>query len=219
MKDYLVEQKGKFILGYVVDEDKITIIYADGSKIKRSISENKEIVESLNHVMENQIMELDNEDKGIELNSKLSDKFTRNIIEAVGLGAFTIGSIMVLPVSVAIPLSTVFLGRITYNTIKYSNLKKVKNDFDKNVLFVNNKKEINEELSNQSNENLELNLNRKNKELLADNFCKLNINSVEYTKLNELKDLVNYLEKSKELDELINKPKVLRKERITKDNN
>lgn len=211
MKDYLIKkeeknEKGEFILNYKIEDDQVTIYYADGSNLIKKM--NKETIESLNEKLKEQLIKQNELGKEKYIDSTLYDHKTRCYVELPIASSLAIMYGLTYDTSLLV-FSTLFSAITIRELLVSDKLSKLLKDFKKNLLFTENEKFINEQLSNLNNDEVEINLSKNINELLINCDNSLDINKIDKTSLKEIKKLIKFLEKNKNVEEV--KSKTLKK--------
>lgn len=194
MKDYSIgKNSGKhFILNYIIIGNKLIVYYAndDVDTFDYSIEKEKEILERMKY----QVTSSKNFYDG--LNTKLEIFLKLLINEILLFIMFVIGSMSIkltlipnIIGSILLPISIIITG------YKLNKCNKIRNDFKKHLLFINNEDYLNNIIRNdiESTKELEEKLRRKVNNNESNNF-KFTINTIDGMEYRELREVYRFVD-------------------------
>lgn len=194
MKDYSISKNSSkhFILNYIIIGNKLIVYYANDDV--DSFEYSKELEKDILEKMKYQVINSKNFYMG--LNTKL-EIFLKLLINEILLfimfiiGCMNINFTLIPNIigSVLLPISMIITG------YKLNKCNKIRNDFKKHMLFINNEDNLNEVIRNNVDitRGLDEELRRKVFKSESNNF-KFNINTIDDFKYKELREVYRYVD-------------------------
>lgn len=194
MKDYSISKKSSkhFILNYIIIGNKLIVYYAndDVDSFEYSIDKEKEILERMKYQVTSSKKFYDGLNTKLEVFLKLLINeillFTMFIMACMSINLTLIPNIIG---TILLPTSIIITG---YKLNKYN---KIRNDFKKHLLFINNEDYLNNIIRNdiESTKGLEEKLRRKLNNNESNNF-KFTINTIDGMEYKELREVYRYVD-------------------------